>query len=165
MKKLFLFVAFISLSVNVFSQTTVTNQKFDEMLQLLLSNTVAQITVDELEQTDGVCLLDAREWEEYQVSHIEGAQYIGYKNLNKDILENIPKEQTIVLYCSVGYRSEKIGEQLQKMGYTNVYNLYGSIFEWVNQGNPVVDENGTTKRVHTYNKRWSQWLENGTAIY
>ncbi len=164
MKKLLLLIAFISFSANAFSQTTV-NQKFDEMLELLLSNSVSQITVDELEQMDGVCLLDARELEEYEVSHIEGAQYIGYDNLNKEILKNIPKEQTIVLYCSVGYRSEKVGEQLQKMGYTNVYNLYGSIFEWVNQGNSVVNENGTTTRVHTYNKRWSKWLENGTPIY
>jgi len=164
MKKLSIITALFFFSVNVFSQTTV-NQKFDEMLQLLLSNSVPQITVDELEQMDGVCLLDARELEEYKVSHIEGAQHIGYDNLNEKILENIPKEQTIVLYCSVGYRSEKVGEQLQKMGYTNVYNLYGSIFEWVNQGNRVVDENGTTTRVHTYNKRWSKWLENGTPIY
>ena len=164
MRKTFFITTLLIYSVNIFSQTTV-NQDFDEMLQLLLSNSVPQITVDELEQMDGVCLLDARELEEYKVSHIEGAQHIGYDNLNEKILENIPKEQTIVLYCSVGYRSEKVGEQLQKMGYTNVYNLYGSIFEWVNQGNRVVDENGTTTRVHTYNKRWSKWLENGTPIY
>ena len=164
MQKFLFLLTLISFSVNSFSQTTV-NQEFDEMLQLLLSNSVPQITVEELEQMDGVCLLDAREWEEYKVSHIEGAQHIGYDKLNKEILKNIPKEQTIVLYCSVGYRSEKIGEQLQKMGYTNVYNLYGSIFEWVNQGNPVVNESGTTTRVHTYNKRWSKWLERGIAIY
>jgi len=164
MKKFLLFTAFILFSANAFSQTTI-NQKFDEMLELLLSNSVPQITVDELEQMNGACLLDAREWEEYEVSHIKGAQYIGYEKLNKETLKNIPKEQTIVLYCSVGYRSEKVGEQLQKMGYTNVYNLYGSIFEWVNQGNSVVNENGTTTRVHTYNKRWSKWLERGTAIY
>lgn len=164
MKKTFWVIGLLVYSMNLFSQTTV-NQDFDEMLQLLLSNSVPQITVDELEYKDGVCLLDARELEEYEVSHIEGAQHIGYEKLNKEILKSIPKEQTIVLYCSVGYRSEKIGEQLQNMGYTKVYNLYGSIFEWVNQGNPVVNENGTTTSVHTYNKRWSKWLENGTAVY
>ncbi len=165
MKKTIFIFSFLIYTTSIFAQTTVINQKFDEMLQLLLSNSVPQITVEELEHKDGVCLLDAREWEEYEVSHIEGAQYIGYDNLNKKILEDIPKEQTIVLYCSIGYRSEKVGEKLQKMGYTNVYNLYGSIFEWVNQGNPVVNENGTTTNIHTYNKRWSKWLENGTAVY
>jgi len=164
MRKTFFITTLLIYSVNIFSQTTV-NQEFGEMLQLLLSNSVQQITVDELEQMDGVCLLDARELEEYEISHIESAAYIGYNNLNKKVLEGIPKEQTIVLYCSVGYRSEKIGEKLQKMGYTNVYNLYGSIFEWVNQGKPVVNETGPTMRVHTYNKRWSKWLERGTAIY
>jgi len=141
------------------------NQAFDEMLKNLLSFSVPHITVDELKEMDGVCLLDARELEEYEVSHIEGAQYIGYNDFNKKTLENIPKEQTVVIYCSVGYRSEKISEKLQRMGYTNVYNLYGSIFEWVNQGNAVVDKNGTTTLVHTYNKRWSKWLKNGQAVY
>ena len=68
------------------------------------------------------------------------------------------------MYCSIGYRSEKVGEELKKMGFKNVYNLYGSIFEWVNQGNEVVDENEkVTEKVHTYNKRWSKWIEDGKA--
>lgn len=164
MKKTIFIFSFLICSTSIFAQKTV-DKAFDEMLENLLSFSVPYITVDELKQMDGVCLLDARELEEYEVSHIEGAQYLGYNDFNKKILENIPEEQTVVVYCSVGYRSEKIGEKLQSMGYTNVYNLYGSIFEWANQGNPVVDKNGTTTRVHTYNKRWSKWLQNGTAVY
>jgi len=50
------------------------------------------------------------------------------------------------------------------MGYKNVYNLYGSIFEWVNDGNEVVDKNNKpTDEVHTYNKKWSKWVEEGKA--
>ena len=65
-----------------------------------------------------------------------------------------------MLYCSIGYRSEKVGEKLQRLGYTKVYNLYGSIFESVNVGNEVVDQNGKkVKKVHTYNKDWSQWVD------
>jgi len=59
MKKLSFVITLLLFSVNVFSQTTI-NQEFDEMLELLLSNSVAQITVDELEEMDGVCLLDAQ---------------------------------------------------------------------------------------------------------
>ena len=44
---------------------------------------------------------------------------------------------------------------------SNVYNLYGSIFEWANEGLPLVDNNGyDTNAVHTWNKRWSQWVTN-----
>ena len=56
----------------------------------------------------------------------------GLKNLLKYKVEDIARESTIVVYCSVGYRSEKIAEELDKLGFTNVSNLYGGIFEWIN---------------------------------
>lgn len=141
------------------------NQKFDYRVNELLSFTVPVIDVDELkEDMDNVIILDAREKTEYEISHIEGARYIGYDNFQKKAVKKIPKDAKIVVYCSVGYRSEKIGEQLQKMGFTNVHNLFGSIFEWMNRGYPVVDKNGeTTKQVHTYNEKWSQWVDENKA--
>ena len=76
-------------------------------------------------------------------------------------LEDIPKESNMVVYCSIGYRSEKIGEKLLRLGYKNVYNLYGSIFEWANDKYPLVGSNGkTTNRVHCYNKSWGKWVTN-----
>ncbi len=141
------------------------NVNFDKKVDQLISYSVPVIDVDKLkEQQDDVIILDAREKEEYDISHIKGAQYIGYNNLEKKKLKSIPKDAKIVVYCSVGYRSEKIGERLKKMGYTDVHNLYGSIFEWVNRGNPVVDKNEeVTKQVHTYNKKWSQWVDKNQA--
>jgi rhodanese-related sulfurtransferase len=47
----------------------------------------------------------------------------------------------------VGYRSEKVTEKLQKAGFTQVSNLYGGIFEWVNQGYPIVNQSGATSDV------------------
>ena len=140
---------------------TVLNPQFDQKIRSMLRFDVPLISIAELKAKQGeVLLFDAREKKEFDVSHIEGAQYIGYNSFNASILQDIPKDKEIVLYCSIGYRSEKIGERLQKMGYTNVYNLYGSIFEWVNQGHTVVDQNGKrTNIVHGYNKNWSQWLD------
>ncbi len=54
----------------------------------------------------------------------------------------IGEESKVVVYCSVGYRSEKIAEKLKAAGYKNVFNLYGGIFEWENQNLPVYDSNG-----------------------
>lgn len=141
----------------------VENPEFDQKLSQLLNFSVPLIGVSELKDIQReVYIFDTREWDEYQVSHIKGASYLGYDNFDKNRLKNVPKDATIVLYCSVGYRSEKIGNKLKQLGYYKVFNLYGSIFEWVNQGNPIVDMNGNaTNRLHTYNKAWSKWVEPG----
>jgi len=71
-----------------------------------------------------------------------------------------------VVYCSVGVRSEIIAHRIIEKGYTNVYNLYGGIFEWKNNGFQVMDTLGnTTEKVHTYNKEWSKWLTKGEKVY
>ncbi len=141
------------------------NPAFDQKLQTLLSFSVPLISVHELQlRQPSVVLLDVREREEFDVSHLPGATYLGYKNLNEQTIQQLPKDTTIVLYCSVGYRSEKIGELLQKRGYQNVYNLYGSIFEWANNGYPLVNAAGqSTKEVHTYNRKWSKWVDDVKA--
>lgn len=137
------------------------NPEFDKKITSLLRFNVPLISVEELaKQQDSILLLDAREKEEYQVSHIAGAKFVGYNNFRKEVLKAVPKNQEIVIYCSIGYRSEKIGKRLEEMGYKKVRNLYGSIFEWVNQGKPVVDQDGEpTTTVHGYNKNWSRWLD------
>ena len=133
---------------------------FDKTLVTMLNFSVPTIGVKELsEHRKDYILLDAREPKEYEVSHIEGAKNIGYDHFLLENLQNMDKKTPIVVYCSVGYRSEKIGEKLQSAGFTNVKNLYGSIFEWVNEGFPVVaNDNKTTSKVHTYNKAWSKWV-------
>ena len=141
------------------------NKAFDQELTRLLSFSVPTIGVEELRDIqDEVYIFDAREEEEYLASHIKGARYLGYQNFKGQRLADVPKNAKVVVYCSVGYRSEKIGEKLQKLGFTNVNNLYGSIFEWVNRGYPVIGQDGEpTQKIHTYNAKWSQWVDNGEA--
>lgn len=137
------------------------NPKFDATLSHLLSFSVPLIGVDDLKNIQNdVVIFDAREKNEYDISHIPGAKYLGYDDFNPARLGAVDKHTPIVVYCSVGYRSEKVGEKLQRLGFSRVYNLYGSIFEWVNRGNPVVDSTGQiTHHLHTYNKSWSQWVD------
>lgn len=137
------------------------NPKFENKVSSVLSFSVPILSVTDLADMDDVIILDAREREEFDISHIPGATYIGYDNPDWTVLNTIDKEAEVVLYCSVGYRSEKLGEKVQEQGFSKVYNLYGSIFEWANEGLPLVDKNGdSTKAVHTWNKRWSQWVIN-----
>ncbi|MBK7409729.1 MAG: rhodanese-like domain-containing protein [Saprospirales bacterium] len=146
----------------------VKEQAFNKKLLSLLDFSVPLIGVKELNQEMKKAhwiLLDAREWEEYEISHIIGARFAGYDHFKIDEWKDLQKDQSIAVYCSVGYRSEKIAKKLEKEGFTNVYNLYGSIFEWVNQGYPVVDSLGQpTNSVHTYNEAWSRWISNGKIV-
>ena len=140
------------------------NVSFDKKVAGMIRFSVPTIDPATAQKMTQVVFLDARERKEFEVSHLPNARYVGYDAFDEKVLQNIPKETPLVVYCSIGYRSEKIGEKLLKMGFKNVHNLYGSIFEWVNQGNQVVDNQGvTTKKVHTYNKKWSKWLDEGKA--
>lgn len=140
------------------------DDSFDSMFRRLTSGDVPVIMP---EQTDSIkaVYLDAREREEFNVSRLPGARFVGYDDFEIERLSDVPKDTPIVVYCSVGYRSEKVGEKLLDAGYTNVQNLYGGIFHWVNQGNRVVNDSGDTEKVHAYNQRWGKWLNRGEKVY
>ncbi|NOQ72923.1 MAG: rhodanese-like domain-containing protein [Crocinitomix sp.] len=137
------------------------------MLTDLLDHSVSEILVTEIDPYDSsIVYLDAREYDEYKVSHIKGAIWVGYDDFDMSRLDTITKSENIVVYCSVGYRSEKVSEKLLKANYENVSNMYGSIFEWVNQGRPVYDIDGNeTPNVHAFDKEWGRWLKEGTKVY
>lgn len=155
------FIFSILLYTNCMSQTD-----FDKKLKSLLSESVPFMYQDELKhKLDSVNLLDSRSEEEFTTSHIPGAKYVGYDDFDEKSVQNLDREKPVVIYCSVGYRSEKIGEKLQEMGFKEVYNLWGGIFDWKNNGHEVVNESGVTDSVHTYNKSWSKWLKKGQKVY
>jgi len=146
----------------------VNNPEFKAVLENTYRHTVPLISVEEFKALDkhNLYVLDTREAKEFKVSHLKNARHVGYFWFDMRSIYDIPQDASVVLYCSVGYRSEKIGNKLLKAGYSNVYNLYGSIFEWVNQGNPVYRSNGVqTSEIHGYNKKWSRWIERGAIVY
>lgn len=168
MKELYLVFLNLILSSSLFTaysqevDSDIQNKSFDKVVSKLIRFSVPTISVQELHNNaENYVLLDAREEEEFNVSHIEGARYIGFDNWDEKVLNSIDKDQPIVIYCSIGYRSEKIGEKLLEKGFTNVQNLYGSIFEWVNRGYPIVDlEGNSTSDIHGYNRLWGRWIKN-----
>ena len=149
----------------------ISQNSVEEVLDRYNSQSVPYISVEQLkaiQQKDSVILLDAREPEEFQVSRLKNATYVGYKDFSaEEIQQQFPdKDQPIVVYCSLGVRSEKIGEKLQQLGYKNIQNLYGGIFEWKNNNYPVfTSENKETNKVHAYSRRWSKWLKNAEKVY
>ncbi len=161
-------VIFFVLALFIFSgsKAQVQSSAFNLTLKSLLSHSVPEVTVPQLKAMSDVLLLDAREKSEYEVSHLGNAKFVGYKKFEIETLKAINKKQKIVVYCSVGYRSEKVSEKLKQAGFTDVSNLYGGIFEWVNQGNSVVDnKENATEKIHAYNKTWGVWLSKGVKVY
>lgn len=149
-------------------QDSTGNPEFAERLNSIYRHSVPAITVNELKamMKQGVVMLDTREQDEFDVSHIKYARHVGYIWFDMREIYDIPKTDTIVVYCAIGNRSERIGEKLQKAGYRHVFNLFGGIYEWVNQRNPVYNTNDVqTTEVRVYDKNWSKWLNRGTPVY
>lgn len=73
-------------------------------------------------------LIDVRSNQEYEEGHINGAINIPSYNIKKEIEEKARnKEKIIILYCTSGARSRIAKNELEKLGYENVYNLKGGI--------------------------------------
>ena len=102
-------------------------------------------------------LFDVRTKPEYEVSHLPGARRIDPEAAASAI--DLPKDQPIVTYCSVGYRSGALAKKLQEAGFTQVENMAGSIFEWANQGRPLEHEGKPAHKVHPYNATWGKLLK------
>ncbi len=138
------------------------NERFKKMIDRTIDFSVPVISVEELHgHMDEYVILDAREREEYNVSHIPKALYVGYEEPEIGMIKSLDKNKKLVFYCSIGYRSEKIAEQAKALGFSEVYNLYGSIFEWANKGYELeTTSNEKTKKIHGYNWLWGRWIDN-----
>lgn len=108
-------------------------------------------------------LLDARSPAEYAVSHLLQAQLVSSPEQLRPVLQQ-ERSTPIVVYCSVGYRSAVLAQQLQAEGFTNVQNLEGSLFEWVNEHRPVYRGQQPVQQVHPYSALWRNLLNSPNRI-
>ncbi len=101
--------------------------------------TVNQINVPEFQLMNSenkIYLLDVRGYTEYEQEHIPGAENI-YAGYITDNLQTLPKEKTIVLYCTGGDRSSIALSILKANGLTNVVNLTGGMNAYKHEKLPV----------------------------
>ena len=127
---------------------------------------IGEISAEELAtmlEGDGkVVLVDVRESKERAVSIIAGSISEDTFEANRD---QYPKDATIVVHCTIGYRSGKYVEKLQRRGI-DALNLKGSILSWVHAGQPVETPEGEeTKRVHVYGQKWDLLPEGYEAVW
>ncbi len=109
--------------------------------------------------SDGPLLLDVRAPEEFAVSQIRGAVRAETIEEALAVLEGVPSDRRIVAYCSIGYRSAEMVEQLNERGFENAVNLEGSIFEWGNAGHPVHRGDAAVELIHPFDATWGLLLD------
>ncbi len=169
MLKFFYIVAICLLIVpaNMLAQEKESKEKgIPELLKSYNKRTVPYISVQMLKmEYEDYIILDTRKKEEYEVSHLPNAIWVGEK-FKPERVSGINKEDKVVVYCSVGIRSESYGEELIRNGFDKVYNLYGSIFSWKDAGYQIVDtENKPTEKVHVFGKIWAKYLKTGEKVF
>jgi rhodanese-related sulfurtransferase len=86
---------------------------------------------------NGATLIDVRGDSEW-VHHADGAIHMGRGVIERDIVHQYPDKSTeLILYCGGGYRSALATDNLQKMGYTNVWSMAGGWTAWQEAGAPT----------------------------
>jgi len=103
---------------------------------------VRELTVDQVkakvDRGERFHLVDVREESEWAKDHLPKATFLGKGIIERDIEQKVPDiGAEIVLYCGGGYRSALAADNLQKMGYTNVYSMDGGIRGWREKQYPL----------------------------
>ena len=102
---------------------------------------VREVNVDEARrklESGKARIIDVREESEWEAGHARGAQHLGKGVIERDIEASVPdKNAELILYCGGGFRSALATDNLQKMGYTNVWSMAGGWRAWQAAGGPI----------------------------
>lgn len=140
MKKLsvlILIISFLSIAfagcVNANMQDNINNENGGVYMRI--SGDEAKKMIDE---NKSLIILDVRTPAEYEAKHIPGAMLVPNETIKNQELEGIKKDDTILVYCRSGHRSQQAAEKLIAMGYKHVYD-FGGINTWQYETESEVD--------------------------
>lgn len=104
----------------------------------LLNDDYRQVRYSQVRELveNGAFIIDVREKEEYELSHIHGAVNLPLSEI-RERLGEIPTDRTLYVHCRSGQRSYNACLMLKKMGFKNVFNISAgfmgiSFFEYFN---------------------------------
>ena len=87
---------------------------------------------------DNTMVVDVREPSEFSEGHIQGAINIPLAKLNDRSYElEANKNQPIIVTCQSGTRSLAAGKKLTSLGYTQISELRGGMYAWLDQNLPI----------------------------
>ena len=90
-------------------------------------------------------IIDVRTQDEYNDGHLEKALLISV-DVFEDVVDTLPKDKPIIVYCQGGVRSRKAAEILVNNGFNQVYDM-GGILYWIEEGFPIVVEEGAVSAI------------------
>jgi len=92
-----------------------------------------------LQQEAAPLLLDVREPWEFAHAHIEGSTLMPMHEVPARHAE-LDKDAEIVVICHHGMRSAQVTQYLDRLGFSQVYNLTGGIDAWSREVDPSVPQ-------------------------
>lgn len=103
---------------------------------------IKEISIEEvkakLDRGEKIYFIDVREDHEWQQGHAEKAEHLGRGILERDVENKIPDlSAEVILYCGGGFRSALAADNMQKMGYKNVYSMAGGFRAWQEANYPT----------------------------
>jgi rhodanese-related sulfurtransferase len=112
--------------------------KIVEDARARVKETEVEEVKSKLDRGETFLLVDVREESEFAKDHLPGAIHLGKGVIERDIESRVPDLNTqMVLYCGGGFRSAMAADNLQKMGYTNVFSMDGGVRGWREKNFPL----------------------------
>jgi thioredoxin 1 len=91
-----------------------------------------------LKTETNVQLIDVRTPDEYKGGHLPKAQNINYRAVDfEQQIAKLDKNKPVYVYCLAGGRSKAASDVLQRLGYTQVYDLKGGYLKWSEAQKPT----------------------------
>ena len=83
-------------------------------------------------------ILDVRTPGEYSEGHIDNAVNLDVNSgsFSEEVVK-LDRENTYLIHCRSGSRSEKAGAMMEELGFINIYEIGGGFVEWESEGHPV----------------------------
>ncbi|CAM3784246.1 Hydroxyacylglutathione hydrolase [Deinococcus saxicola] len=97
----------------------------------------AAVPVDQIPNLQDAYILDVRAKSEYAAGHLPDAHQLHAGRLMTH-LDELPRDQQIVVHCQGGARSAAAVSLLRAEGFDNVTELAGGYEAWANQAEPAV---------------------------
>lgn len=121
---LVLSISFVSCAQSTKSETNTIETREDVVVSLISPNEFYSKLGD-------IQLIDVRTPEEYAKGHLKNSVNINFYDASfTEDMNKLDKSRELYIYCRSGGRSGKASRQLEKMGFTKVYDLQGGIINW-----------------------------------
>lgn len=97
---------------------------------------IVQVEVSELKDllNSDAIIIDVRELEEYDESHIPGVPLIPMNSIPQH-MDKLDKEKSYVFVCRSGARSQNVALYLKEHGFSDVHNFSGGMLNWDGERN------------------------------